>query len=129
MYGRDLRVVAAQHADRVALVVCGDDEYLRSALLRLKEPAAASTGLARATRGFQPGAAGFVYRVDFGSVMAGMFGAMSQVLPIPIEDLPDRPITFDFWGAVRGRTWSGGMATSMDELMAFVRSMKELESQ
>lgn len=127
MYGENLRLTAAHFNERVALIVSAEDDVLAASLAWLQEPATPSPDLARAVQRLEPGAAGFVYRIDFARMMSGVMDAAGAMIPGPIPDFPDQPFAFDFWGAVHGRTWSGGIATNMDELLDFVDAMSALE--
>jgi hypothetical protein len=54
--------------------------------------------------------------------------ARGRTRAIPRRIFPDVPASLELWGALRGRTWSGGMALSTTELIAFVRALQGLAS-
>jgi hypothetical protein len=127
VYGRELRLALAVRGELVAVCIAGDDVRLRADLARLRAPGAPAPELLRLIERFEPGALGFAYHLDFGQTMTSMLEAMRGVLPGQPPAFPARAVALDFWGCVRGRTWSGGIVMDLAELLDFVRSLRTLD--
>jgi hypothetical protein len=128
VYGRTPRLALAQHGERVGVAVASNDAYLRDALARLKAPATPGPKLQRLLERAAPGSLAFLYHLDFGRTMGQMFEAFSGFMPGPALPLPADPFSLDLWGSIHERTWSGGFAMDVEELIDFVRAMEEVGS-
>jgi hypothetical protein len=123
LYGRDLRFALAPAGATVTVAFAGSEAALESLLTA--GAGQVPEGVARSLARIPPHAQGFVYRIDFGRLMARMSAAMQAL--VPGTPVPELPATFDTWGTRQGSTWTFGMAMDVAEFVAFVQALEELE--
>lgn len=127
IYGKDgLAFAYATKGDVTAVVLGGDDAFLRSSLARLSTPGAAPAVLARGLEQVGSCNPSFVLHYDLGKVMQWA----RQIMPAnpAMPEIPALDMKLGIWGGIDGRTWRGAMATDVVELGTAVRKMRELET-
>lgn len=125
LYGENLRMALARRGEIVALCVGASESDLRADLARLGAPAQPDPRMTALIQELEPGAMGFAYHADFGRFIGRMTEAMQALSPAAV--FPELDAAMDFWGSMRGASWSAGMRMDLAELIGFVREMETLE--
>lgn len=124
IYGKDgLAFTIATKGDVTALVIGGDDDYLRGSLARIAAggtpPVPVALGLEQ-VGGLNPC---FVTHYNLGRLMHGMQEMMGGLAPMPMV-FPDLPASITAWGGVDGRVWRGAMSCDLAELAAALHALE-----
>jgi hypothetical protein len=128
MYGKDgLAFSVGTKGDVTALVLGGDDAYLKSALARLSSPGQATAGIARGLEQVGDLNPCIVLNYDIGKMMHDMQGLMADAFPADKVKFPDTPATVTSWLGVDGRSFRGAMSVDLAELGAFAAAIKGAE--
>ena len=128
MYGKDgLQFCVGTKGDTTAVVIGGDDAYLKSALARLSRPGQTAPGIARGLDQVGDLNPCIVLQYDIGKMMHDMQGVMADAFPADKMKFPDTPATVTSWLGVDGRTFKGALSVDLAELGAFASAMKGAE--
>lgn len=129
LYGAgDLQMVWRPQADRLAMVLGGDDAFAASTLAaKPRTFESLPPELRGAVEAASGGSMGLVYRIDYARIiseMAPMFAGMGmdELDALTGKDLR-LPVTA--WMNVAGTTWSGGAGLDVDQLTVLVTTIKE----
>lgn len=126
MYGKDgLALAYATKSGVTALVIGGDDAFLKSSLGRISTATQAPASLTRSLEqvgGLNPT---FVLHYDFGQLAKSFAGLMPIGAPGMPSEIPDFDAKLLISGGVDGRTWKMATSTDLAQLGAAVRKMKE----
>lgn len=127
LYGRNLRLAIATRGELVALVLANNDSLVRADLERLARPALPASKVLALAEEIPAGAFGLVQHFDFGRTMGRMMAAMRGVMDLPFGVFPELDFSFDLWGAVAEREYTGGARMDLAELLAFAKALREFE--
>ncbi len=128
MYGKDgLQLCVGTKGDTTALVLGGDEAFLKSALARLSSPGSVAPGIARGLEQVGDLSPCIVLHYDIGKMMHDMQGLMADAFPADKMKFPDSPATVTSWLGVDGRMFRGAMSVDLAELGAFASAMKGAE--
>lgn len=126
LYGANgLQITLAPAQDAVIAAIGGDDAYAEQVL---KAPATARGVPADLQHGLEAasgGSLGLVYRFDLGK-LAEEIEALGAAMGQPageLDALPKTSLPITSWMAVRGRTWTSGMALDVQGLASFVSAI------
>jgi hypothetical protein len=126
MYGKDgLAFAYATKGGVTAMVLGGDEGFLKSSLARISTATQAPASVARSLEqvgGLNPA---FIVHYDFGKLAKSFAGLMPIGAPGTPSEIPDFDAKLVISGGIDGRTWKGSMATDLAELGAAFRKMKE----
>jgi hypothetical protein len=129
MYGKDgLQWCVGTKGDTTAVVIGGDDAYLKSSLARLSTPGQVPAGIARGLEQVGDLSPCMVLHYDIGKMMHDMQGMMGDAFPNDKVKFPDTPASVTSWIGVDGRTFRGAMSVDLAELAAFAQAMKNTQN-
>jgi hypothetical protein len=125
LYGKDgLSLAFATVGDVTAVVVGGDEAYLRSAVARVSKPGKPASDCARALGQVGDLNPCFVLAYNLGKVMQGVKDLMGDQLGELAPGASNLSATLVYAGGIDGRVWRASVSTDLAELGAGVRSMK-----
>src|SRR5262249_30204359 len=125
LYGKDgLALSFATVGDVTAIVVGGDEAYLRGALARASKPGKPGPDCARALGQVGDLNPCFVVAYNLGKVMQGVKDLMGDQLGELAHGAPNLSATLVYAGGIDGRVWRASVSTDLAELGAGVRSMR-----
>ncbi len=129
MYGKDgLAFTLATKGDVTALVLGGDEAFLRGSLARISSGGKISASVAHALEQVGDLNPCYVLHYNLGKVMHGMSDLMNGAMPEASMAFPEVPASITAWGGVDGRVWRGAMSADLAELGAAVRAMSDQRS-
>lgn len=128
VYGKDgMLVRLVPKGEYFAMVMGGDDAFLRSTLARIGAGSAALPApVQRALDQIGNMSPCFVMHYDLGKLMKGISGLMSSVEPGAADEMPALNLSVLAWGGVDGPIWHGALGADLDEI---TKAMRELEAQ
>jgi len=125
IYGANgLPLTLATKAGVTALVLGGDESFLRTSLARIpagKDPPAAVARAIAQVGDLDPC---FVVQYDVGRAMHGMNALIVQALPEWPFAIPQESAVFTAWGGVDGRVWRGAISTDLAQLESSFHRMQ-----
>ncbi len=123
IYGKDLRLALAREGQLVAIALSSDEGFLRASMARLcQAPGSPPAGLARALQRTGGSVPSLTYRFDFGRLLGQMGSTFTALDGQSSVAYPEKPLAITVWGAIQGRTWSGGTDLNLRELLDYVQA-------
>jgi hypothetical protein len=127
IYGKDgLQFTIAPRGDVTAVVVGGDDAFVKSSIAKIAAKGQPPAGVARGVEQVGDLNPCFVLQYDIGKMMHEMQGLMAEGMPAGVS-FPNQSATLTSWIGVDGRTFKGAMSVDLSELGAFATAMKNAE--
>lgn len=128
LYGKEGMVVRiVPKGEFLALVMGGDDAFLRSTLARIGAGSAALPApVQRALEQIGNMSPCFVMHYDLGKLMKGISGLVGSLEPGAAEEMPRVNFSVLAWGGVDGPLWHGALGADLDEI---TQAMREIEEQ